>query len=227
MKHIKNNIPNMITISRIIACILGATFFTIGNIPTAIYCYLYGAFSDAVDGFLARKLNAITEFGKKLDPLSDKIYGLSLMIPSIILGNYLMIAPLVLEGIISSINVYSDIKYKKTRTEKIGKFKTAVLFPTMILGLLSTINLNLIIALLPMLVLSVNLQIKSIVAYTNQLNKNKEIYNKENNVNPIEKEKNNSNKENIKVLEKSYTTKINTNNKSKKLVRKKDNDDRY
>jgi len=229
MRKIIRNIPNLITISRIISCLLGATFFTLGNIPVAIGCYIYGAVSDACDGFLARKLNAVTDLGKKLDPISDKLFALSLMMPSIILGNYFMAIPFVFEGIISGINVYSEVKYKKTYTEKIGKLKTILLFPTMILGLLVTKIPNLYIVFVPTLFISTDLQAKSIVAYIKQLEKIKKSSNK-----IIEKD----NIENIitdntqdNILENKYKSidneivKKNINYKNKKLVRKKDYND--
>lgn len=225
MKKIINNIPNMITTSRIISCILGATFFTMGNIPMAVGCYVYGAVSDACDGFLARKLNAITDLGKKLDPISDKIYALSLMVPSIILGNYFMVIPFILEGIISSINVYSEVKYKNTYTEKIGKLKTIMLFPTMILGLLATKYPSLYLAFLPSFVISSKLQAKSIVAYSNQLNKIKN-QNKidEIEVKSLDEEKeieDTNSKKNTIVINDDFVKK-NSTCKNKKLVRKKD-----
>lgn len=229
MKRLINNIPNLITISRIISCLFGATLFTLGNIPVAIGCYVYGAVSDAFDGYFARKLNAITDLGKKLDSISDKLYALSLMVPSIISGNCLMIVPLVLEGIISGINVYADIKYKKTYTEKVGKIKTILLFPTMILGLLVTKIPNIYIAFLPLMVLSSKYQAKSILAYSKQLEKIKEsnIELKQN----ITKEKNNINiKEEDKTISDNLddkNVKKNTVCRNKKLIRKKDYNDRY
>ena len=109
MKKLRNNIPNLITISRIISCFLGATFFITGNVYAALSCYAYGGISDAFDGYFARKLNAVTDFGKDLDALSDKIYALSLIAPAIIFGNFSMIIPLVLEAAIAGINSYSKI----------------------------------------------------------------------------------------------------------------------
>jgi len=226
MKKMINNIPNLITISRMISCLLGAVFFTMGNISVSIGCYAYGAISDAFDGLLARKLNAITDLGKKLDPLSDKLYALSLMLPAIVFGNYLMIVPFILEGIISAINTYADLKYKKTYTEKVGKKKTIVLFPTMILGLFITKFPNLYIIFLPSFVISSNLQAKCIVAYSNQLNEiknqvKKEGSKKENNIENLSIE----NKKNITLSNNSV--KKNAIYKNKKLVRKKDYNDRY
>lgn len=231
MKKIKNNIPNAVTVSRIISCLLGAVFFTVGNIDVAIGCYIYGAISDACDGFLARKLNAVTELGKKLDPISDKIFALSLMSPSIILGNYSMIIPLVLEGLISGINIYSDIKYQKTYTEKVGKIKTILLFPTMILGLLATKIPYLYAAYLPLMIVTADLQGRSMLAYYNQLEKIKKQYENNNFKEEVIIEKsNNYTLNNEKTEYKNISNDIakkNTIHKTKKLIRKKEYNDRY
>lgn len=226
MKIIKN-IPNMLTVSRIVSCILGALFLVTGNIPVSVGLYLYGAVSDAFDGFLARKLNATTELGKKLDPVSDKIYALSLIMPSIILGNYFMILTLFLEAIISGINVYSNHKHNKVYTEKIGKIKTIMLFPTMITGLFSTIYPKLLLLFLPSFFISTKLQIESVKTYCKQLSN----YNNTNN-NLIEKdtEFEEEDKEVDNVLDKEIVinyNKNNSSNKCKRLIRKKDNNDRY
>lgn len=222
MKKIINNIPNAITFSRIISCIIGAILFSTGNVIPSLCCYAYGALSDAIDGFLARKLNVVSEFGKRLDAISDKLFALSLMAPSIVLGNLFMILPMVLEGIISGINIYSDIKYKDAHTEKIGKKKTIVLFPTMILGLLALIQPYLFVIFIPLLYASLKLQVKSIEAYVNQVNEFKGKENEEciSDLKIIE----------VKDDEKeicicNYETKKVINSKQKKLVRKKDYND--
>lgn len=224
MNKFKNNIPNLITISRIISSVLGATFFTVGNVPVGIGCYVYGAVSDAFDGFLARKLNAITDLGKKLDPISDKLYALSLMVPSIILGNLFMIIPFVFEGIISGINVYAELKYKKTYTEKVGKLKTIMLFPTMILGLLATKIPNLFILFVPSLFVSLKLQANSMIAYVKQLEESKKNSNLKSDGYDVKCD-NNVNKTNELSMDKENNMEIikkKENNRVKKLVRKKD-----
>lgn len=235
MNKIKKNIPNMITISRIISCICGATLFTLGNIDLAITAYIYGAVSDAMDGYLARKFNVVSEVGKKLDAISDKIFALSLLIPSIILGNYLMILPLVLEGVISSINIYANSKYHKTHTEIIGKFKTIMLFPTMILGLINIKTSNLTLAFLPSFIVTLILQTLSIKAYKEQL----QIYKMEERNEKIRKECNTLDKDlsynkeynNINKIDNNISNNIDntyhSNKNIKKLVRKKDYNDRY
>jgi len=217
MKKIINNIPNAITISRIISCLIGSILFSTGSTIPALGFYVYGAVSDAFDGFLARKLNAISDFGKKIDPISDKLYALSLMVPAIILGNYSMIITLVLEGLISGINIYSNVKYQKTHTEKVGKIKTIVLFPTMILGLLSTSYPSLYVAYLPSLIISSKFQADSMLAYYYQLEK---IKKEENDSSNYEEIININTLNNVK--DNTYNLTKSTNNKNKKLVRKKE-----
>ena len=58
MYKFKKNIPNIITISRIISLILGFIFFIKDNIVVSLILYIYGAVSDMIDGYLARKLDA-------------------------------------------------------------------------------------------------------------------------------------------------------------------------
>lgn len=170
-KFIKN-IPNAITISRIISSTLGALFFILGNIPIASLLYVYGAISDLFDGLAARKLNAYSELGRKLDALSDKLYAASLLVPSILCGNLLMIIPSLLELKISYINLKSDKLGFKSKTSRIGKFKTAILFPTMILGLLTTISVEFLPLFLILFPISTVLQVNTSICYNNLLQYN-------------------------------------------------------
>ena len=171
-KRIVKNIPNMITISRIVASVAGAVAFLSGNISMATKLYIYGAVSDYFDGLAARKLNAFSEFGRKLDALSDKLYAGSLLIPSILCGNLLMLIPLAMELKIAQVNLKSQKLGFKPETQRVGKFKTFMLFPTMIVGLVSTISIEFLPLLWLLLRYTTDLQDKSIIAYENLLNYN-------------------------------------------------------
>ena len=233
MKKIKQNIPNMITMSRIIASIIAGGLFVSGNILPSVLLYVYGAISDFFDGLAARKLNATTELGKKLDPISDKIFALSLLTPSIVLGNYLMILPLLLEGEIASIIIAAKNMNINMETERVGKYKTWFLFSSLILGLLSTKFPAIYFPLALSLGYTTHFQLQSIKTYKNQLQdklNNKEIKNeiidiKENDKN-IENNEKSKTKELNKLIKEHYNELMYYNNievkdKTKRLVKKK------
>ncbi len=64
--------PNMITMVRIFLTPVVFLIILFGNYTTGIIAFLAVAFTDAIDGSLARTRNKITEFGKLFDPLADK-----------------------------------------------------------------------------------------------------------------------------------------------------------
>ncbi|MDE2384769.1 MAG: CDP-alcohol phosphatidyltransferase family protein [Alphaproteobacteria bacterium] len=65
-------IPNFITIGRILLVPVMIWLLISGAYPEALAVFAVAALSDAVDGWLARKLQARTELGSYLDPLADK-----------------------------------------------------------------------------------------------------------------------------------------------------------
>jgi CDP-diacylglycerol---glycerol-3-phosphate 3-phosphatidyltransferase len=71
------NIANKITISRILimpAFIIGILDNSLGWRFVSLACFMYASFSDWLDGYLARKNNLVSDFGKFMDPLADKIF---------------------------------------------------------------------------------------------------------------------------------------------------------
>jgi CDP-diacylglycerol--glycerol-3-phosphate 3-phosphatidyltransferase len=59
-----------------------------GGVPNTLVAVLvaYGILSDAVDGFMARKMNQVSELGKALDPIADKLMALVLFLYTFWLG---------------------------------------------------------------------------------------------------------------------------------------------
>ncbi len=67
------NIPNTISIVRILLIPLFVYFFLKGDWVTAALFLAGSGLTDFLDGFIARRFNQITELGKILDPIADKL----------------------------------------------------------------------------------------------------------------------------------------------------------
>lgn len=78
------NTPNKLTILRICMVPFMVLFLLVDAIPFhylwALIVFSVASITDAIDGHLARKHNLITDFGKFLDPLADKILVISALI---------------------------------------------------------------------------------------------------------------------------------------------------
>lgn len=171
---IMKQLPNIITITRIISLIIGFILFCSGAFVPAIIFYIYGAVSDFIDGYLARKLNAYSRLGKYLDAVSDKMYSLSVMVLLIIYRSPLIIIPLLLECIISLINYKIIIKYKSTYTERVGKHKMNLEFLMLIFSMISIKIKYFSIVFYIFLILTIYFQVQSIFSYVNQLHNKSE-----------------------------------------------------
>lgn len=73
------NIPNALTVSRIILIPAAVCFYVKGYENTALIVYLLAMLTDALDGMIARRRKQITTLGKVLDPLADKLSLLTMM----------------------------------------------------------------------------------------------------------------------------------------------------
>jgi CDP-diacylglycerol--glycerol-3-phosphate 3-phosphatidyltransferase len=84
------NLPNVITLGRIAAC--PAVFFLVLTPSVTSRLLAFGLFvaaglSDLWDGYLARKHGLITDLGKLMDPLADKLLLVATFVPFYILSH--------------------------------------------------------------------------------------------------------------------------------------------
>ena len=83
VEHIKQdqiiNIPNTLTVIRILLLPVVVWRFMVGDATGALIAYLAAMLTDALDGIIARKFNQITALGKLLDPLADKLSLVTLL----------------------------------------------------------------------------------------------------------------------------------------------------
>ena len=169
-KNIVKNIPNALTIIRLLSSFISPFLFINGNIMACISLYSLGIITDCLDGYVARKYDAVSELGRKLDAISDKLYFLSLIIILLIYKYYLMVIPLIIELIISVINYLILKKNKKVFTERVGKFKTTLLIIDLILGIISIKIKEIIYPHIIILLLVLYFEFQTVFAYINQLN---------------------------------------------------------
>jgi len=67
------NIPNIITLVRLLATPVIVWVILSGELTAAFYLFIAAGVSDALDGFIAKRFNAQTKIGAYLDPIADKV----------------------------------------------------------------------------------------------------------------------------------------------------------
>ena len=88
------SIPNLISIGRIFLVPIFAMLYVQGEVAAAMGVLLLSAASDVLDGAIARRYNMVTELGKILDPVADKLIQAAMMLcaASIAPGIWLLLA---------------------------------------------------------------------------------------------------------------------------------------
>jgi CDP-diacylglycerol--glycerol-3-phosphate 3-phosphatidyltransferase len=77
------NLPNLLTIARVVAVPVICLLIAAGSTElrwAALILYPLAALTDWLDGYLARRLNLMTPFGRMLDHIADKLLVLALLI---------------------------------------------------------------------------------------------------------------------------------------------------
>ena len=75
LKHI----PNILTILRFIFIPIILYFIFTGNYILGVVFFTISGITDVLDGFIARKFNLVSNFGKLMDPLADKLTQISVL----------------------------------------------------------------------------------------------------------------------------------------------------
>ena len=73
------NLPNALTMLRFALVPVFAWLYANGHPLEALAVYVAAALTDALDGYLARRLNQVTSLGKLLDPAADKPMQLTML----------------------------------------------------------------------------------------------------------------------------------------------------
>lgn len=174
------NLANKITMFRILLLpIFVLSYYYDQSGISSLAIFLLGSFSDFLDGHIARKYDMITDFGKFIDPIADKILVLSAFILFIERGfvePWVVIVVLFRELLISGFRMLAAKKNISIAADIFGKLKTTTQFFSVIFFFLTIIliNRNMYIIGKVLLYISVALTVLSMINY---LYKNKEVFN--------------------------------------------------
>jgi len=80
------NLPNMLTMARILLVPFFLNFLVYGYTAYALGCYVAAGLTDAADGFIARRTGQHTKLGAALDPLADKLLALAAFVALTVIG---------------------------------------------------------------------------------------------------------------------------------------------
>lgn len=160
----KKQIPNMLTLSRLLAPFLIIPCSVMGAYPLAFTFVGLFSITDLLDGYIARKYHLTSEVGKNLDALADKVFAGTLLI-SLISTNLMYCVTLFLELIIGGVNVTQAFNGHNPKTHMIGKVKATLLYILVALGF-GSIYLDIPKLLISSLFLTTSvLQVQSIKKY--------------------------------------------------------------
>ena len=122
------NLPNKLTVARIIMVPFFVVFLVNVTIPhhflIAGLIFALASFTDLLDGKIARKRNLVTNFGKFLDPLADKILVISALVCFVNLGLWFVLIIIAREFMVTSIRLIAVNTGEVIAANIWGKAKT-------------------------------------------------------------------------------------------------------
>lgn len=140
------NLPNQLTLARLVLCVFFVACLSVHfpfNHTLALVLFIVATITDYLDGQIARKRGLITDFGKLMDPLADKILTAAAFICLIPYGiengalpAWVVIVIIAREFLITGLRLLAGAKGVVLPAEKLGKHKTAWQMGTIIFFLL-------------------------------------------------------------------------------------------
>ena len=139
------NPANFLTVIRFF---LAAAFTALGSLDHiltnawlwALIVFVLASLSDWLDGHIARKFNLITDFGKLMDPLADKVLVLSallLLVQKDVLSAWVAVIMLAREFLVTGLRLVAASKGTVLAAEGLGKHKTVSQITAIFMALFS------------------------------------------------------------------------------------------
>lgn len=157
MKQNKMNLPNRLTLARI-AAVPVFLILLLWQFPfhyfAALVIFVAASLTDLFDGRIARSRGLITDFGKFLDPIADKMLTTAALLGFISLGIgfgtvWITVIVLIREFSVSSIRMIAAASGKVVAADKWGKIKTVM----QMVGIIMALTFEEFISLFPSLLL--------------------------------------------------------------------------
>ena len=174
------NLPNKLTLFRVVLItffvffLLAPYFEEYGNY-IAVAIFIVASITDFLDGKIARKYNLVTNFGKFMDPLADKLLVCSALICLIqleLIPAWVVIIIIAREFIISGFRLVASDNGVVIAASYWGKFKTAFQMLTVIVLILNIPNKVFTILGTVLIYVSLALTVISLIDY---IAKNKDV----------------------------------------------------
>jgi CDP-diacylglycerol--glycerol-3-phosphate 3-phosphatidyltransferase len=156
---------NLITFSRIVlAAIIFLLLMSSDGYPMAFILFSLAGLSDWLDGYLARKYNAVSQLGEILDPIADKILilfvfiGLAINLSSYLIGFFaaLIITREIWVGALRDLNARNN-KSDATKVTFLAKIKTTIQLFTISIYLIALTFNNMLLIIIADILLFVSL----------------------------------------------------------------------
>ena len=133
------NLPNKLTMSRLVLVPVFMAVMLEGYYLPALAIFCVAAITDFFDGYLARKKNLVSSFGKIMDPLADKLLVFSALVCFVQMGVISVWAPIIIiarEFFVTSMRVVAVSKGKVIAASWWGKIKTIFQMVAIIVAIL-------------------------------------------------------------------------------------------
>ena len=175
------NLANKITVVRVfLVPIFMIALYS--NTPNSTYIaaaiFIIASFTDALDGYIARSRNLITNFGKFADPLADKILVSAALISLVDLGKipgWVVVIIIAREFTITGFRIIASSEGIIIAASSLAKFKTVTQILAIILLLVNNFPFNLIQIPMDMILLYISLFF-TVISGVDYLYKNKSAF---------------------------------------------------
>ena len=174
------NLPNKLTMGRIFAIPVFIVALLMGYRYAAVIIFILASLTDLLDGKIARKYNLVTNFGKLMDPLADKLLVMSALICLVQIGDvpgWMVVVILGREFIITGMRQVAAAQGIVIAAGMTGKIKTTTQMIAIPLLILDNWPFSLLAFNLPMDVIFLWIAlIMTIVSGVEYMVKNKQLF---------------------------------------------------